>query len=129
MIIVISGFRDAEELPFFVAYQMRLARLFDFLLKKQQPHHLIVIEGGARGVDFLAGRLADARGCGHATVYASWKHYGPGGGPLRNEWMLSLKPNKVYGLHHDWPNSKGTANCIGRAVTLGIKTKMITVKL
>lgn len=129
MIIVICGSRDAEGLDLFEPYEKRLYRLFNFLLKKHKPHTLLVIEGGQRGVDFMAGRLAWHLGCGHIIVAANWQHYDKGAGPLRNEWMLQLQPNKVYGLHHDWSQSKGTTNCLSRAESLSIRTKRITVKV
>lgn len=128
MIIVISGCRDAEEINLYDAYFKRLNKLFDAVLAKRQPHTVIVIEGGQRGVDFMAGRIAGTRGCGWACVPANWHKYGRGAGPLRNEWMLQMNVQRVYGLHHDWPNSKGTANCILRARSLSVWAKEITVK-
>lgn len=129
MIVVICGCRDAEEVNLYDAYYKRMNKLFDVLLAKQKPHTLLVIEGGQRGVDFMAGRIAGQRGCGWACVPANWHKYGRGAGPLRNEWMLQLNVYKVYGFHHDWSQSLGTVNCLERADSLDIFTKRITVKL
>jgi hypothetical protein len=129
MIIIICGNRDAESIDLFEPYTRAIHRLYDRLLKNRAPHHLIVIEGGQRGVDFMAGREAVHRGCGWVTVPANWTRYGLGAGPLRNEWMLQLNVSKIYGLHHDWTNSKGTTNCLTRAESMGIRTKRITVKV
>ena len=129
MIVLICGFRDAEEPDYYLAYERRLRKLFDFLLKTRKPHTLIVIEGVQRGVDFMAGREAVRRGCGWVSVPANWTRYGKGAGPLRNEWMLQLRPDRVYGLHHDWKVSKGTVNCLERAQSLSIKNKRITVRI
>ena len=129
MIVVMSGCRDAEEINLYLGYQKAIQRIFDKLLAKRPPHTLIVIEGAARGVDFMVGREATRRGCGWVSVPANWSRYGLGGGPLRNEWMLQLHPDKVYGFHHDWAASKGTANCLTRAKSMGIKIVRVTVKV
>jgi hypothetical protein len=52
----------------------------------------IVIHGGARGADTLAGEWAAARGLHCAVVNALWDYAGANAGMLRNVAMLLLQP-------------------------------------
>lgn len=75
----------------------------------------LVIEGGAPGLDTLAGQIADELGLPHATMKANWPFYGRAAGPIRNRWMLDLDPDKVFAFHRDIRKSKGTKDCVDEA--------------
>lgn len=48
----------------------------------------VLIEGGARGADELAGQWAEVRGIERIRFPADWKRYGRSAGPRRNQQML-----------------------------------------
>ena len=76
----------------------------------------IIIHGGARGADSLAGNLASGRGWGIMRFPANWSKYGRAAGPTRNQQMLDeSKPDLVVYFHDDIENSKGTKDMITRA--------------
>lgn len=82
----------------------------------------LLIHGGCRGVDTLAGQWALAKGIHQAAVPALWDYYRKQGrhavaGALRNEAMLILKPDGVIAF----PGGAGTADMVRRARKAGIK--------
>ena len=110
-----------------------------------------LIEGGAKGADYFAsqwatigGPFAIAKSDGwwaqvedeiipfpdempkiHIQMKAHWDKYGRSAGPIRNRYMLDLKPDVVIGFSNDIQNSKGTKDCLGEAKKRGIKTILI----
>jgi len=78
----------------------------------------VLIEGGAWGVDRLARDWAVRAGVHVATVEALWNSYGKAAGAIRNEAMLSLKPDRVVAFPS--ANSPGTSNCISKTLKRGI---------
>lgn len=79
---------------------------------------VLVIHGGARGADSLAGRIAKARGVPVRVFPADWDRHGRGAGPKRNQQMLDEgKPDLVLAA----PGGVGTADMIRRAKAAGIR--------
>ena len=78
----------------------------------------LVIHGGARGADTLAGRWADRRRVPCMVFPAAWKGgLGRSAGPIRNGWMIDFgKPDLVLAF----PGGRGTANMIKQAKAAGI---------
>lgn len=76
----------------------------------------ILIHGGARGADLLAGQWALSRGILVAEVCALWKQHGKGAGPIRNRGMLTLSPDAVIAF----PGGSGTADMVGIATEAGL---------
>jgi hypothetical protein len=79
----------------------------------------VVIDGGARGADELAGQWAEARGIEHLRFPADWERHGRSAGPRRNHRML------VEGMPHlvvAFPGGRGTANMLKQAAQAGVKT-------
>lgn len=80
-----------------------------------------IIEGGARGVDEIAGQIAEELGLEHIKVDADWDKFGLAAGPLRNaEMLVDYQPDAVLYFHADLTFSKGTKNCVDQAKQLGI---------
>ncbi len=78
----------------------------------------VLIHGGARGADRLAGEWAKQRGVVVLVYPANWKIYGPSAGPLRNQRMLDLgRPDVVVAF----PGGDGTADMVRRAVRAGVR--------
>lgn len=78
-----------------------------------------LIDGGARGADYLAGQWADSRGVDRVTYWANWN----GGinkraaGPIRNSRMLlEGRPSLVIAF----PGGSGTADMVSRAERKGV---------
>lgn len=65
----------------------------------------LVIEGGAKGADTLAGEWAHKKQIPYLVVPAEWNKYGKSAGYLRNAKMLTYKPDLVIAF----PGGAGTA--------------------
>jgi hypothetical protein len=93
------------------------------------PHDTVIVEGGARGADKIAGAIALDLHFTVIEVRAEWDRYGKGAGPKRNEQMLKIiqaeKDKMVIAFHPDLKRSKGTANMVQKAVDAGIKVLVV----
>jgi hypothetical protein len=86
-------------------------------LNTRRPVSLL-IEGGARGADVMAGAWADARGIGHQMFAADWQAQGPSAGPIRNQRMLDEgRPDLVVAFE----GRRGTAHMKRIALEAGIE--------
>lgn len=82
-----------------------------------------VIDGGARGADWLASSWALEHGVPSQTFRADWKHLGKAAGPIRNQRMIDEgKPDLVIAF----PGASGTADMVRRAHRAGIPVREIT---
>lgn len=82
----------------------------------------LIIHGGCRGADSLAGDVADANGIPYQVFPANWKD-GKAAGPIRNTKMLQEgKPDLVLAFTYDLSTSRGTADMVRKARAAGIKT-------
>lgn len=77
----------------------------------------LIIEGGANGADAMARAWATLRAIHVCTIMALWNAHGRAAGPLRNEAMLSLKPDGVLAFS----GGRGTASMVSLARAAGIK--------
>lgn len=81
----------------------------------KQPN--VLIHGGARGVDQMAGMFGI--GCGMEVVEfkADWNRYGKRAGPIRNQQMLDDgQPDLVVAF----PGGGGTADMVRRSKARGV---------
>lgn len=92
------------------------------------PRLAVIIHGGAKGADTLAGEIAKELGFTVVPIYAEWDKYGRIAGPIRNRKMLDLKPELVIAFHDDIENSKGTKDCVQEAKRRGISVEVIDGK-
>jgi hypothetical protein len=83
-----------------------------------------IIEGGAKGADYLACRWSAARGLDqHFRFSADWELHGKAAGPKRNQRMIDEgKPDIVVAF----PGGTGTADMVMRAKAAGIPVAEIT---
>lgn len=87
----------------------------------------VVIHGGCRGADNIAGFIAKKMGLKVEVYKADWSTYGKGAGPIRNQQMLDEgKPDIVYAFHPDIENSLGTKDMIRRVAEKNIEYHVIT---
>ena len=86
---------------------------------------MLVIHGGARGADRLAGEWAKARGVGVDVFPAEWDRYGPSAGFRRNEWMLREgRPDLVAGFPAREVASNGTRHMLDLAARAGVAVEV-----
>lgn len=79
---------------------------------------VVVIHGGARGADKIAGAIATAAGVPTEVHTADWDRYGKRAGYLRNRQMLDEgKPDLVLAA----PGGVGTAMMVKIAREAGVK--------
>lgn len=77
----------------------------------------VVIHGGARGADQIAGVVARRLGLLVEVCRADWHQYGRAAGPIRNQLILEQgKPDYVLAFHSNLAYSKGTADMVRRAI-------------
>jgi YspA, cpYpsA-related SLOG family len=70
------------------------------------PKHAVVIHGGQRGADTIAGRVAHDLGLHVAGLPWRPDLYGKGAGPKRNDALMALMP--TVGYAYPLPQSRGT---------------------
>lgn len=76
----------------------------------------MVIHGGAKGADYLAGCWASRNGIHQAVVPALWETHGKAAGMIRNRAMLTLQPDMVVAF----PGGTGTAGMVNEARRAGV---------
>jgi len=97
-----------------------LKRTLDYILPVKD--NIIVIHGGARGADALAGWWARTNGFSVELYPADWDKHGLAAGPIRNQQMIDEgKPDLVVAF----PGGKGTADMVRRAKKAGILVKEV----
>lgn len=74
-----------------------------------------LIQGGARGADWLAGEWANSRRVKNVVVFADWDAHGRAAGPIRNKQMLDMAPDVIVAF----PGGVGTANMVKQAIDAG----------
>jgi YspA, cpYpsA-related SLOG family len=116
--VLITGARSYEN-P--VPIERAIARL----VSRYGINRLLIITGGAPGVDTLAKHAAVSLGVHCAEIKALWDTHHRAAGPIRNAVMLSLQPDLVLAFHWSLDDSKGTLNCVQAARKAGIPVKVI----
>jgi hypothetical protein len=71
----------------------------------------LIIHGGARGADTLAGNWGKQSGVHIAVVNALWDWYGKAAGHMRNDAMTLLRPELLLAF----PGGRGTADMVTAA--------------
>src|SRR5258706_7649197 len=89
-------------------------------LLKRKEHTDLVVHGGARGVDTIAGLVAANLGFTVHKVEANWKKHGSAAGPIRNQQMLDKHdPDVILAFHKNIKKSKGTWDMMKRGTRYG----------
>jgi len=88
---------------------------------------VVLIEGDARGADRLAGTLARARGWELEVYPVDWQRHGRSAGMRRNARMLRQgRPERVIACTDDLAASRGTADMVRRAHSVGIPVLVVS---
>lgn len=121
--LVVGGSRNYISYPTIVS-------VLDIIARNLKDVEIKIREGGARGVDKLAGEYAELRGYDHEIVKADWdnlnvypcvikrgangREYNALAGMIRNEQMIADKSVKLVVLFSK-DNSSGTNDAKGHA--------------
>lgn len=125
MKIVVCGSRTWQE-------KEKLERLLDWVYAGSlwTERDFILIQGGARGADLMAGDWAERRMefndfvIEHIQMDADWELYGRSAGFRRNIQMLEQEPDLVIAF---WDGeSKGTMHTVEEARKRNIETWVVT---
>ena len=126
---LIAGSRGYEDMDKFTAIVNENIHA-DTLL-----YEVVIVEGGARGVDTMAKTYAKARGLQYIEIKPDWEKYGRAAGPKRNDEMTAFVAEKSEGINNKgtalffWDGeSKGTAQCIRSAKKRGITCRIWNTK-
>lgn len=85
------------------------------------PPGTIIVHGGARGADTIAGEVARRLGFEVRRYPADWDRFGKGAGPIRNAQMLreEHRPSEpidmVLAFSKNFAASRGTADMVRKA--------------
>jgi hypothetical protein len=80
----------------------------------------LVVDGGARGLDSIAFKLAKEYGAQTRRFFADWKNHGYAAGPRRNRLMYdTIQPDYVLGF--PLPQSKGTRDMLAYASLMHVR--------
>lgn len=126
MIILVCGSRRAMEVDHRENYRGVLQE-YTNTWRASYSSELFIIHGDCEGVDRMAGEAARKIGIAVAEVAANWSFYGKKAGPIRNRWMLCLRPEQVVAFHHDFENAKGTTDMLNAARKAKIMTSLVKV--
>jgi predicted Rossmann-fold nucleotide-binding protein len=112
MRVLVTGGRDYDD-GTTVAAEMR-----KFVKAAGGTDRLVVINGGAPGLDRLVMQWCEQMGVPCITMFAPWNStYGRGAGPVRNQWMIDFC-DPTYAVV--FPGGRGTADMEKRIIEAGI---------
>lgn len=116
--LIVAGSRGYTDYPAF-------CQALDAFIQNTLPHrNVVIVSGGAKGVDRMAERYAHERQYTLMVVLANWDKYGKRAGMVRNEEMGTI----ADGLVAFWDGeSRGTRHMIAHMKQLGKPTKTIKV--
>lgn len=110
MRLLVCGGRDFEDRE--LTYE-----LISKTLGSDEKEHHVIIHGGAKGADTLAGDYAKENGLACEVYHAEWERFGKAAGAKRNRRMLvEGKPNAVLAM----PGGRGTANMVKQTKSYGV---------
>ena len=93
----------------------------DEILKEYK--HVVIVEGGARGVDYLAKQYAIDRSIPYKEFKANWSLFGRSAGVLRNQEMAKYSDVLIAFYN----GSRGTANMIKEAKKRNLKIHIVEI--
>jgi len=114
--ILVTGSRDWDD----------ISAIFDTLnhLMKKWGTNLVVVHGGAKGADTIAGQWAGVQFVQEEVHPADWEKYGKRAGFIRNAEMVNLGADICVAFIKN--NSRGATMCADLAEKAGIPTFRVT---
>lgn len=104
-------------------------RALDKVMATYGVGRLLLIAGGAPGVDTIAAKYAKEKGVHVAQVDALWSVYNRRAGPMRNHVMLELEPRFVVAFYWNFKDHRGTTNMVRQTRKAGIPLKLVKVTI
>ncbi len=83
---------------------------------------IVIVHGDATGVDESFATAAKGLGVAVEAHPADWDRLGKRAGPIRNGEMIRAGAELCLAVHRFIFNSKGTKDCVRRAIEVGIPT-------
>lgn len=116
--VVVSGGRDYTDGTRVAAEMRKLERKAN-----KAGYSLVLITGGARGLDSLVQQWCDETGTRCIVMPAPWNSaYSKSAGPIRNQWMIDVcEPNYAV----IFPGGRGTADMQARVAAAGINFHVV----
>lgn len=111
MIVVVTGSRDWND-------HWTVEQALIELAGGDDPSGIVLVEGGARGLDRIVRIAGRFLGFNVQTVEADWETNGKSAGPIRNQEMIDLQPD--LGLAFPLGHSIGTFDMMMRMKANGI---------
>lgn len=121
--ILVTGHRDLANQK--LVDQTLDGVLDSLLLAKDGDNDITLIHGGAKGADTLAANWAAGLSIHCERYNAQWNAYGKAAGPLRNQQMVDSGADVVVAFLK--AGSRGTADCLKRAIKAGIPQVVVPV--
>jgi hypothetical protein len=122
--IIVTGSRDCSDEDFIFE---TLSNLYE---EMDAEDEFIVVHGGARGADSIAGRwvriMQDDYRVFEEVFLANWDLYGKAAGHMRNAEMVNNGADLVVAFPKDGAGNRGTNNCIATAMKAGIPVRVFT---
>lgn len=118
--IVVAGSRFFNDKAF--VYKT-LDKYIDFLFEPGKK--LVIVDGGAKGVDTLAHQYAVDNGFETKTVLANWDENGKSAGAIRNAQMAD--ESNILIAFYSGTESRGTKNMIETACRKGLEVHIIPI--
>ena len=114
--VIVAGSRDLTGSHNFINWNL------DYLLQQYEPQDVLIISGGARGVDKCGEVYAKRNDIKCKVFPADWNKHGKRAGYIRNEQMA----DNANALIAFWDgHSRGTKHMIDIAKSKDINTKVI----
>lgn len=117
MRVVITGCRHWN------AYELA-EQVVNRLLARYGPG-VIIVHGAATGIDAAFREACEALGVEHEPHPARWDEHGKRAGPIRNQEMVDAGAQMCIAFHRAISASKGTRDCVRRALAAGIACYLI----
>lgn len=84
-----------------------------------------LIFGEARGTDSMAKRYAIGHGLAWKQYTANWAEHGRAAGPIRNQWMVTSRPDLCIFF---WDGkTPGTGDCLKQATKAGLNCIVVDI--
>lgn len=116
--ILVSGCR-------YYTHYYQFARYMDKLIARFPREEVVILEGGARGTDYLAFLYALRRGIKCLTFKADWDGLGNGAGFIRNAEMMDLATHCVAFWDGE---SKGTGDVVRRISRYRASFRLVNIE-
>ncbi len=116
--VIVCGSREVGRDP-------NIARATISARLAELPGHVVIVHGGARGVDRIAGQEAEKLGLLLDVFPADWERDGKAAGFIRNQRMIDVGADLVIAF---WDGkSNGTRHTITRAEHAGIPVEVVSL--